>query len=177
MALVVFLKGINVGGNKAFRPSVLAKSLARYGVISIGAAGTFVVTKPVPQARLRAELREGLPFETELMICDGKDILDLAGADPFAGEPSGPEIVRFVGVLAKAPPVVPPLHFNLPSGDDWLVKIIAVRGRFAFGLYRRTMRTIGMFGKLEKHLGTSLAVRNWNTMTRLTGLLSSGPGR
>lgn len=40
MALVVFLKGVNVGGHRAFLPSVLARALAKYDVINVGAAGT-----------------------------------------------------------------------------------------------------------------------------------------
>ena len=43
MALVVFLRGVNVGGHKAFQPTVLARALAALDVKSIGAAGTFVV--------------------------------------------------------------------------------------------------------------------------------------
>ena len=41
MALVVFLKGVNVGGHRTFRPSVLASRLAKLDVVNIGAAGTF----------------------------------------------------------------------------------------------------------------------------------------
>ena len=43
MALVVFLRGVNVGGHRTFRPSVLARELGDYDVVNVGAAGTFVV--------------------------------------------------------------------------------------------------------------------------------------
>jgi hypothetical protein len=43
VALVAFLRGVNVGGHRAFRPSVLAKQLARYEMVNIGATGTFVI--------------------------------------------------------------------------------------------------------------------------------------
>ena len=46
MALVVLLRGINVGGHRAFRPKLLAGDLGRFDVVNIGAAGTFVVRKP-----------------------------------------------------------------------------------------------------------------------------------
>jgi len=167
MALVVFLKGVNVGGHRTFRPTVLANDLAKLGVVNIGAAGTFVVRKPISQSKLRLELRRHLPFETETMICSATEILELASVEPFAGEPSGPEIVRFVSVLPKRPRVPPALPLNLPVGNDWLVRLIAVRGRFAFGLYRRAMQTIGLLGRIEKHLGGSITTRNWNTFARL----------
>jgi len=81
MALVVFLKGVNVGGYRTFRPSRLAKDLARFDVVNIGAAGTFIVRKPVRQNVLRAELRRRLPFEAEVMICEGKAIGRLTRSD------------------------------------------------------------------------------------------------
>ena len=62
MALVVFLKGVNVGGHRRVRPSEVAKRLKRYDVVNIGAAGTFVVRKPISQPKLRAERRRQLPF-------------------------------------------------------------------------------------------------------------------
>jgi hypothetical protein len=40
MALIVFFRGINVGGHRAFRPSVLAKELGIYDAVNVGAAGT-----------------------------------------------------------------------------------------------------------------------------------------
>lgn len=45
MELVVFMRGVNVGGRNAFRPAVLAADLAALEVVSIGAAGTFVVKR------------------------------------------------------------------------------------------------------------------------------------
>ena len=171
MASVVFLKGVNVGGRKTFRPSVLASALAKLGVINVGAAGTFVVRKSISQAKLRREFRRCLPFETEAMICSGNDIVRLASGEPFAGEPSGPGIVRFVSILAKRPRVAPALPLNLPPGEDWLVRIVAIRGRFAFGLYRRTMRTIACLSRIERCLGGSVTTRNWNTFSSVIEIL------
>src|SRR5437879_13569813 len=46
MALIVFFRGINVGGHRAFRPSLLAKELGIYDAVNVGAAGTLVIRKP-----------------------------------------------------------------------------------------------------------------------------------
>jgi hypothetical protein len=43
MALIVFFRGINVRGHRAFRPSVLAKELGIYDAVNVGAAVTLVV--------------------------------------------------------------------------------------------------------------------------------------
>lgn len=171
MAQVVFLRGVNVGGHKTFQPSLLAKELAEFDVVNIGAAGTFVVRKPISQANLCTEFLRRLPFKAEIMICPGLDIIKLATSDPFLNEPSAPDIVRFVSVLAKPFRVLPPLPLNLPPGDEWLVKVIAVRGRFAFGMYRRLMRTISYLSQLEKRLGVSATTRNWNTISAILKVL------
>src|SRR5882672_12797967 len=47
VALVVFLRGINVGGHRAFRPTLLAEQLRHLGAVSIGATGTLVIRKRV----------------------------------------------------------------------------------------------------------------------------------
>lgn len=174
MALVVFLRGVNVGGHKTFQPSLLAKELSEFDVVNIGAAGTFVVRKPISQGNLRTELLRRLPFEADIMICPGRDIINLATSDPFVNEPSGPDIVRFVNVLARPPRVLPPLPLTLPPGDEWLVKILAVRARFAFGLYRRQLRVISYLGQVEKRLGVSATTRNWNTINAIVKILKGG---
>ena len=53
MALVVLLRGVNVGGHRTLRPAVLAKELADLDVVNIGAAGTFVIRQPVTHATAR----------------------------------------------------------------------------------------------------------------------------
>jgi hypothetical protein len=82
LALAVFLRGINVGGHKTFRPSILANELSDYGVVNVGAAGTFVVRKPVPREKFRAALLEKLPFEAQVVLCDGRDLLRLEARPP-----------------------------------------------------------------------------------------------
>jgi hypothetical protein len=54
MALVVFLRGVNMGGHRTFRPSLLAKELSRFDVVNVGAAGTFIVRKPGARANFAA---------------------------------------------------------------------------------------------------------------------------
>jgi uncharacterized protein (DUF1697 family) len=177
MALVAFLRGVNVGGHKTFQPSVLAKELAAFDVVNVGAAGTFVVRKRISQSKLRAEILRRLPFQAEIMICTGSDIINLASRDPFENEPSGPDIVRFVSVLAKRPRVLPALPLGLPPGDEWILKIVAVDGKFAFGVYRRVLRTITYLGQLDKRLGVSATTRNWNTINAIVKVLKGSRAR
>lgn len=171
MALVVFLRGVNVGGHKTFRPSTLAKELNDFGVVNIGAAGTFVIRKAVAQAKLRAEILRKLPFEAEIIICEGRDLIRIASTDPFVDVPSGPGFVRFVSVLAKPtrPLSVFPVHF--PQSGEWLLKVITVQDRFLFGVYRREMKAISYLGQLDKLCGVPVTTRNWNTIQSIVKAL------
>ena len=153
MAIVVFLRGVNVGGHRTFRPSVLAKELNYYDVVNVGAAGTFVVRKPGSRAKFRAALLRKLPFEAEVVLCDGRDLVRLEMENPFGTEPSPPEIVRFVSILSKAGRVRPSIPITLPPGGEWLVRVIASKNRFVFGVYRRHMKTITYLGQIDKLFG------------------------
>ena len=173
MRWVVFLRAVNVGGTNRCQPALIAKQLAKFGVVNIGAVGTFVVREDVSEPVLRAALVRKLPFTCEIMICPARDIIKLASKDPFSEQPSGPNITRFVSVLAKRLRPLPPLPLSLPSDDDWLLKIIAIENRFVLGLYRREMKAIGYLGKIEKLLGVPVTTRNWNTIEKVVTILRS----
>ena len=172
-AVVALLRGVNVGGNRTFRPSVFAKELSKYDVVNIGAAGTFVVRKPGPPEKLKTALLRKLPFETEVMICDGRELLKVVAEEPFGKELSRPEIVRFMSVLSKPQHKLPELPIVLPADGEWLVRIIASKGAFIFGAYRRHMKTIGYLGQMDKILGAPATTRNWNTVAAIVKALQS----
>ena len=173
MALVVLLRGVNVGGHRTFRPSALALQLKHLDAVNIGAAGTLVIRRPVTQAVLRAELTRRLPFETEIMICQGRDIVRLASRDPFAGHPVRRDIVRFVSVLSRTPRSAPRLPITLPESGRWLVKLLARHGRFVVGVYRRHMKVIGYLGSLDRLFGVPATTRSWATLTAIARLLEA----
>ena len=173
MAVVVFLRGVNVGGHRTFRPSLLANQLKDFKVVNIGAAGTFVVCQRVAQARLRSELVKRMPFEAEVMMCTGRELIEAAAAHPFAGEASGPDQVRFVSVLAGRPKALPQVPIVLPQQGRWLLKILAIHNRILFGVYRREMKAIGCLSGIDKLLGVPATTRNWNTIAAILKVLAS----
>jgi uncharacterized protein (DUF1697 family) len=170
LALVVFLRGVNVGGHRTFRPSVLVRELSQFDVVNVGAAGTFVVRKPGARSRFRAELLRKLPFDTAVAICDGRDLLRIETDNPFEAE-SVPEVVRFVTVLSKPGKVQALLPYTLPKEGEWLVRLIASDHPFVFGEYRRHMRTIGYLGQIDKLFSVPGTTRNWNTMMAVVRIL------
>lgn len=190
MANVVFLRAVNVGGANRCKPALIAKQLAKFGVINIGAVGTFVVREDASESGLRAAFARKLPFKCEIMICPARDIIKLTSKDPFSGKAAGPAITRFLSVAANPlrarirseldrksnikpqTSQLPPLPLSLPSDDDWLLKIIKIQGRFVLGLYRREMKAISYLGKIEKLLGVAVTTRSWNTIQKIAQILN-----
>ena len=174
MASVVFLRGVNVGGNRTFQPSLVARALAQWDVVNVGAAGTFVIRKPIGEAAVRAGFLAKLPFETHLTICRGRDLLDLAAAKPFSSPPPGSDTRPFVSVLAKRPRTLPRLPISQPPGEKWQVRIVAVSGKLVLSLWRRQGKTMLYPNEVvEKHFGAPATTRNWNTIVTLCGILKA----
>jgi uncharacterized protein (DUF1697 family) len=173
MRWVVFLRAVNVGKTNLCRPALVAKQLSRFGVINIGAVGTFVVRENVSESTLRNAITKQLPFKCEIMICPARDIIELVSPDRFAEHASEPDITRFVNVLAKRLARPPALPLCLPSENDWLLKIIAIQNRFVVGVYRRQMKATTYLGKIEKLLGVPATNRNWNTIEKIVKILEA----
>ncbi len=171
MTSVVLLRGVNVGGHRTFRPTAFASQLAHLGIVNIGAAGTFVVRRSIPQADLRREIASRLPFEAEVILCPGSEILRLVRTDPFAGQPVRKDIVRFVSVLARAPRAAPTLPLTFPATGQWLLTVLHRDKRFALGMYRRQMKAIGHLGALDRVFGVPVTTRNWNTIAEIVSVL------
>ncbi len=170
----ILLRGVNVGGHRTFRPSTLAEQLKHLDAVNIGAAGTFVIRRPVTRAQLRAELARRLPFDAEIVICEGREIARLMSQDHFADQPLRHDIVRFVSVLSKHPRSTPSTPMSFPSSGKWLLKILATDKRFVFGVYRRQMKVISYLGTLDRLFGVPVTTRNWNTITAIARVLSNG---
>ena len=173
MALVVFLRGINVGGHRTFRPTKLAEALKHLGAVNIGAAGTLVIRQAMTQAQARAEVARILPFVAEIVVCQSREIVKLLSKDPFEGQSVRPDVVRFVSVLSQRPRLSPSTPRQFPSSGRWLMKILARRNRFVIGMYRRHMKVIGYLGALDRLYGVTATTRNWNTIATIARVLHS----
>lgn len=174
MALVVLLRGVNVGGHRTFRPSMLAEQLRHLDVVNIGAAGTFVVRRPISRTQLRVEFARRLPFDAEIMICQARDIVRLMSRDYFSDHAVRRDIVRFVSVLSRTPRSAPSTPMSLPATGTWLVKVLARENRFIVGLYRRRMKAISCLGTLDRIFGVPATTRNWNTIAAIARVLENG---
>ena len=171
MASVVFLRAANVGKHNRFQPGVLAKELAKFGVVNIGAVGTFVVREDVSQATLRAALLRKLPFKCDVMICSAKEILDLTKKDPISAQ-RGDDNEAYFTLMAKPPASVPKLPIYAPSEQNWEIKVVRIVGAAVLSLRRRVKN--GRFYPneiVEKEFGVSTTTRNWNTIDKVAKIL------
>jgi uncharacterized protein (DUF1697 family) len=173
MALIVFFRGINVGGHRAFRPSVLAKELHNYGAVNVGAAGTLVIRKPASRAKFIAELRRKLPFATTISICNSRDLIQLEMENPFASEPPRADIVQFVSILSEPGRRGVSLPITLPECGEWLVRIIGAKNPFVYGVYRRHMNTIGCLSQIDNIFEARATTRSWTTVLAVLRILKS----
>jgi uncharacterized protein (DUF1697 family) len=174
MGWVVFLRGANLGKHNRFQPAILAKELAKFGFVNIGAVGTFVVREDVSESALRAALAQKLPFKCEMMVCSAKAILDLANKDAFAGEQTE-NLEAYVTVMSKRPAKIPQLPIHAPAKEKWEIKILRVVGTAVLSLRRRIKA--GRFYPneiVEKRFGVASTTRNWNTIVKVGRLLQNG---
>jgi uncharacterized protein (DUF1697 family) len=174
MASVVFLRAANVGKHNRFQPSVLAKELARFGMINIGAVGTFVVRKDVSEKTLRAAILRKLPIKCDMMICRAQEIVDLVRDNPLKNEPTDKDRRILLTVMSERPGRVPRLPIHAPSRENWEVKIVRIQGRAALSLWRR-LRQNALYPSqvLEKQFGVITTTRSWSTIEKVAQTLQA----
>ncbi|HET6202976.1 MAG TPA: hypothetical protein VFI25_09275 [Planctomycetota bacterium] len=173
MTLAAFVRGVNVGGHKVFRPKALAEELS--GVVSVGAAGTFVVRGAIAAGALRAEIGPRLPAGAEVMIRPGREVLDLVSREPFPPEASLTRDRRFVSVLGARPRKRPPFPLRAPAGSGWQVLVVGLQGAFVYGLWRPAKRSMVYPNEVvERELGVPATTRAWDTILKVAALLRGG---
>jgi uncharacterized protein (DUF1697 family) len=171
MRWVVFLRAVNVGGTNRCQPAQIAKQLAKFGVVNIGAVGTFVVREDVSEAAFRAALARELPFKCEIMIRPSKEILDLSKENPFAGDRRD-DIDAHVSIMRERPATIPKLPIYAPSKDKWEIKISDVIGTAVLSL-RRRVKNARLYPNaiVEKQFGVAATTRSWNTIDKIVKIL------
>jgi uncharacterized protein (DUF1697 family) len=175
MRWVVFLRAANVGKHNRFQPSVLAKELAKFGVMNIGAVGTFVVCENMSEKALRAAISRKIPFKCDMMICPAKAIVDLVRDNPFKHEPTDNDRRIFLTVMSKPAASLPKLPIYAPDSKTWEVKIVRVTGACVLSLWRRRKENALYPNEvIEKRFGLATTTRSWNTIQKVCDILRGG---
>jgi hypothetical protein len=161
-----FLRGVNVGGARPLKSKEFAQRLADFGVVSVGAAGTFVALRPASPGALRRAIEAALPEPTEIMLVSADELRRLLaprGAE-WDHPPEGTR--RFVSFLAQAPVHAPTLPIHEPGPSNWVLRIWGVEGAAVLSL-RRLGDQPGVFypnPSVEKAFGVLATTRGWETL-------------
>ncbi|MDX1610949.1 MAG: DUF1697 domain-containing protein [Candidatus Thermoplasmatota archaeon] len=175
MAWVVFLRAVNVGGSKSFKPSELPDRLDGLAATSIGAAGTFVVHGGDGAQDVQAAIQDALPFETEIMVRPGAELQALLAQDPFGEEGQGGDVKRYLTVLSRRPGAAVELPVDKPAEGPWQTRVVDLDGAYAF-----TVRRPEVPGRyypnqvVEGLLGIPCTTRSWSTVERIGRSLGDG---
>jgi uncharacterized protein (DUF1697 family) len=173
VAFVVFLRGVNVGGNKKFSPAALAKDLAALEVVNIGAAGTFVVRKAKSEAAIRRELAARLPFEAAVAVVPAKALTELTRRDPFPKAPGGDDVRRMLSVLTGAAAKKPKLPMRRPDGEDWQLHLVRHAHPFVLYFWRPDPKRMLYTDLVEREFGVPATSRTWNTIEKIRTILAT----
>jgi uncharacterized protein (DUF1697 family) len=171
---VVFVRAANVGGHNIFRPKAFAESLAHLGVENVGAAGTFVVHGAKSERECRRAFVAGLPFEADLMIVTGEELMALLAHKPVPRRAKVTRVRRCVSVLAAAPAADVKIPHRSGVAGRWSVRITAVVGRFALSVWEWESPGFIDPNVVERHLGVRATTRSWETIERVCARLCRG---
>ncbi|HTP54630.1 MAG TPA: hypothetical protein VML94_06715 [Thermoplasmata archaeon] len=164
---VVLLKGGNTGGN-VFRPSLLPKALPRLGLVSLGAAGTFVAASRESPSAIRTAIAHALPFRSAIMVVPATEIRRMLRLDPAAGLDDADGTRKFLTVAERPLPAGRPLPIAAPERGRWAVRIVATDGPFAAGVCRRIgPQVIYPNTIVEREFGVPATTRWWETFEAL----------
>ena len=90
----------------------------------------------------RAEFARRLPFDADVMICDGSEISGWHRQILFLRDSRpGRRFLQFAGVMGKRKHL-PAVPLVMPPAGAWSLRIVSVHGRMFLGVCRREMKAI-----------------------------------
>jgi hypothetical protein len=171
---VVLLRGANVGG-RVFHPKALERDLTRFGVVSLGAAGTFVAHRSPGPEKLQEAIARRLPFQAEMSVLPGDQVLGLVASSSWRRLPQGEGLRRWVAVLLGPPTRSPKLPIDDPEGGDWDVRALSFQIPFVMGIrHLRGPGTAYPSTLVEKAFGVPATVRWGEVLEQVCEVLRAG---
>lgn len=172
---VAFLRGINVGGARLLKMLELRRLAAAAGfenVTTLGASGNVLYSSRRPRSVDARNLKDLLVTRlqtTTVVVRDAKEMARLVRTAPFVKPDAAvPDKWRFVALLENQADADLP---DLPVGSP--VKFAGRSAREIFyTMAEPTSHAIAMVARLERSLGMSLTVRNWNVVRNVAERLS-----
>lgn len=176
--VVVFLRGINVGGNKKVemaRLRRLIESLGHEDVRTLLNSGNAVFTCGGPPADVPAALEDAIQaefgFTSRVVMRTGTELAKAMKADPLLDVMTNPSR-HFVGFLAEKPK---PAAVKGLTARDYGDDLLRGSGQHLY-LWCPEGMSASPFFKLDfdRELGVAVTLRNWNTVTKLAAMIQPG---
>jgi uncharacterized protein (DUF1697 family) len=173
----LFLRGVNVGGNKKVPMADLRALIEREGfedAATLLQSGNAVFSGPATTAsalesRFERAIAKSIGVECDCMVRTAKEWDAVIAANPFSSEAKRDPGHLLVLVLRAAPAAG-----ALTAVRKAIVgrEKIEVAGRIAYAVYPDGQGTSKFtLPLIEKHLGTRGTGRNWNTVLKIAALL------
>jgi uncharacterized protein (DUF1697 family) len=162
----VFLRGINVGGNKKIPMAALRDALARAGhadVKTLLQSGNVVLDKAKP-AELEKLIEAEFGMTVRVIVRTHAELVKVIEDNPFKDHVDQPSRLA-VAFLEKAPGRVA-IDPAIYAPDEF-----AVHGKDMYLWYPKGMAETKIGNPaFVKGLGVAMTVRNWNTVTKMADL-------
>lgn len=173
---VAFLRAINVGGTGTLRMHELRRLAVAAGfrdVTTFGGSGNVLYSSsraPAVDAKRLTEVIVKRMRRGTIVVRDATEMAEIVRTAPFV-KPDAlvPDKWRFVALLEKQSESALP---DLPAGSPVRFAGRAPREVF-YTMSEPTSHAIAMAGRLERSLGTSLTVRNWNVVRTIAAKLNA----
>lgn len=173
---VAFLRAINVGGTGTLKMEELRRLAEAAGlrdVTTLGASGNVLFTSrrtAKTDAQRFAKLLIERMGKGTVVVRDANEMANIVQNAPFVKpDATVPDKWRFIAFLEKPSKAALP---DLPGGSP-----VRYAGRTAreifYTMAEPTSHAIAMAGRIERSLGTSLTVRNWNVVRQIAALLNT----
>jgi len=144
--------------------ALIAKQLAKFGVLNIGAVGTFVVREDVRESALRARSQEAA-IKCEIMICPARDVINLHSRGFILTTTLGPKIIGRERV-SQTTRTLPPL-LSLCLDNDWLGENHCDPRQIRPGSVPSQDEGDHLPWQDREAVGVPVTTRNWNTIEKV----------
>jgi len=175
--VVVFLRGVNVGGAKKVemaRLRRLIESLGHEDVRTLLNSGNAVFTCQGPAHEVAGALEDAIEaefgFASRVVVRTGAELAKAMKADPLLDVMDNPSR-HFVGFMAAKPGGA---TVKALEGRDFGDDLLRVVGQHLY-LWCPEGLSVSAFAKvdLDRELGVAVTTRNWNTVTKLAAMLDA----
>ena len=170
----IFLRGINVGGNKLIKMADLKKAFESSGfknVKTILASGNVIFeAQQTDQDRLKekieADLKKKFNTDISVIIRSIEELNALSKKDPFKKIVVTPETRLYITFLPQEVKSKHKTPFS-PEDEHFTIVLITEREICSVLTLAPDRSTLDLMGYIEKKYGKKVTTRNWNTINRI----------